>query len=145
MPPREGGIYPEALSKAVAQQDLELCSHPHSSVPPTPPTWPCPCTPPPICLTLSQVGAGIFMHHHPGSFQFREAKVRGVAPGEPGHSTLAEAVELDDRRASWPFNYTVQTGPARRPARKAASWGCLADALIFTPSSGLLEKEGGSK
>lgn len=38
----------------------------------------------------------VSMHYHPGSFQFREAKVRGMAPGEPGHSTRAEAVELDE-------------------------------------------------
>lgn len=39
------------------------------------------------------------------------------------------------------FNYTAQTGPWG-PSAKGVSWGCLADTLISTSSSGHLAKTG---
>lgn len=70
----------------------------------------------------------------------------------PGPSTLlqgaqniGEAADLVAQRAGFLIMQSRQA-PARRPVlprlvERGASWGCLADALIFTPSSGLLEKK----
>lgn len=99
-----------------------------------------------LCLDWSPV------HHHPGYFQVREAEVRGWLQVTPGPSTLlqgaqniGEAADLVAQRAGFLIMQSRQA-PARRPVlprlvERGASWGCLADALIFTPSSGLLEKK----